>query len=51
MVVANFSFRDKYKKDRFFEKIFLLIETSIEIILGMLYFLLFKADIQFIEKK
>lgn len=47
MVVTNFSLKDKYGRDRFFEDIFLVANTSIEIVLDMPFFSLFNANIRF----
>lgn len=38
IAVTNFFLQDRYKKDRIFEKIFLLANISIEIVLGLSLF-------------
>lgn len=50
MVIANFSLQDKYNWDRFFEKTFLVIDTSMKIVFGMLFFSLFDINIRFVER-
>lgn len=51
MVTAGFSLQDKLGRVRFFEEIFLLADTSIEVILGMPLLTLSDADIRFAEKE
>lgn len=51
MVIAGFQVIDKLGRARFFQKIFLLAETTIEVVLGMPFLILSNADIQFTEKK
>ena len=46
MVIAGFSIQDKTSKIRFFEKIFLSADTSMEVILRMSFLALSNADIQ-----
>lgn len=50
IIVINFSLQDKNDRDQFFEKIFLVTDTSIEIVLGVLFFSLFDTDVRFAEK-
>lgn len=47
MASASFSLQDILKMIKFFEKTFLLANTSIEIVLGMLFFSLRKTDFEF----
>ena len=51
MVLAGFSIQDKFGKIWFFEKTFLLAETSMVIVLRMLFFTFSNTDVQFGEKK
>ena len=51
MVLAGFLIQDKLRKVWFFRKTFLLADTSMEIVLGMVYLTFSDANIQFIEKK
>ncbi len=51
MVSASFSLQDSLERVRFFEKTFLLADTSMEMVLEMLFLALNNADFQFgIEK-
>ena len=50
MVVAGFLLQDKLGKVRFLEETFLLANTSIKVVLGMLFPALSNADIRFAEK-
>lgn len=45
IAVTNFFLYDKYKKYWFFKETFLLIYVRIEILLDMLFFLLFNTNI------
>ena len=47
MVVAAFSVVDKVNQVRFFEKTFLVANVSPEVVLGMLFFTLSSADVDF----
>ena len=47
MVVAAFSMKDKANRVRFFQEIFLVANVSPEVFLGMLFFTLSSADIDF----
>lgn len=47
MATAGFSVHDKLGRVRFFEETFLLADTSMEVILGMLFLSLSNADVQF----
>ena len=51
MVIAGFSVKDRLEKVWFFEKTFLLADTSMEVVLGMPFLTLSDVDIHFIEKK
>lgn len=45
MVMARFSFQDSLEKIRFFEKIFLLTDTSIEVFLEIFFLFLSNTNI------
>ena len=45
MVIAGFQVEDKLDKARIVQELFLLAETSIEMVLGMFFFILSNADI------
>ena len=47
MVIATFSVEDKVNRVRFFEKTFLVANVSLEVVLGMPFFTLSGADIDF----
>lgn len=49
--MAGFSLQDKLGRIQFFKEIFLLIDTSIEVVLGMYFFSLFDVNIRFIERE
>ena len=51
MVLAGFSVQNKLEKVWFFEETFLLADTSMEVILGMPFFTLLNANVQFVEKE
>ena len=51
MVIAGFQVIDKQGRARFFQKIFLLANTTIKVVLGMPFFTLKNANIQFTEKE
>ena len=51
MVLASFQVEDKLRKIQFFQEIFLLVNISAEVVLGMLFLILSNSDIQFVEKK
>ena len=51
MVIAGFQVLDKQDRTRFFQETFLLANTIIKIILGMLFFTVSNTDIQFAEKE
>ena len=51
MVIAAFQVKDKLSRARFFQEIFLLADTSIEVILGIPFFAFNNVNIQFAEKK
>ena len=50
MIIAGFQVEDKLGRARFFQESFLLAETSIKIVIGMLFFTLSNASMQFAEK-
>ncbi len=47
MVISTFFLLDKDNKERFFEEIFLLVDISLHIIFGMLFFTMNNADVDF----
>ena len=47
MTIAGFSIQDGLGKIRFFEETFLLADTSMDVVLGMLFLSLSNADVQF----
>ena len=47
MTIARLSIQDKSGRAQFFEKTFLLADTSMGVVLGMLFLALSNADIQF----
>ncbi len=49
MTSARFWIQDSLGKFRFFEETFLLADTSIEIVLGIPFFSLSNADVEFVE--
>ena len=50
MIIARFSIQDKSGKIWFFEETFLLVDTSMEVVLRMLFLTLSKAGILFDTK-
>ena len=51
IVVAAFSVTDKANQIRFFEKIFLMANISLEVVFGMLFLILNDANIDFLDWK
>ena len=51
MVIADCSVKNKLRRVRFFQKTFLLTNISLEVVLGMFFLTLSKADIQFAKRK
>ena len=51
MVIASFLVLDKQDKIRCFQETFLLTDTTMKVVLGMPFFSLSNADIQFAEKE
>ena len=51
IILADFSVQDKLGKVRFFEETFLLADTSMEVVLGILFLNFLDTDMQFEEKK
>ena len=47
MVIAGFSIQDKSGRAQFFEETFWLADTSMEVVLGILFLALSNTDIQF----
>ncbi len=51
MTLARFSLQDSLGRVRFFEKAFLLADTSMEVVLGMSFLAFSNADFQFGAEK
>ena len=51
MVIADCSVKNKLGRVRFFQKIFLLANIGLEVVLGMPFLILSKADVRFAERK
>ena len=51
MVLAGFQVQDKLGKVQFFEKTFLLADTSMELVLRMLFLTFSYADVRFMGKE
>ena len=51
MVFDSFQVKDKLGRDRFFQETFLLADTSMKVVLNMLFLTLSNADIQFAERE
>lgn len=51
MTIPGFLLQNKFKRVGVFKKIFLLVDTSIEVILKIFFLTLFNRNIYFIEKK
>ena len=51
IVTAGFSLQNKLGKVQFFQKTFLMTDTRIEVVLGMLFLTFSNADIRFVEQK
>ena len=51
MVIANFQIKDKFDRVRFFQKSFLLANTSMKMFLGMLFLTFNNTDIQVLKKE
>ena len=51
MVIATFQVINKLGRTRFFQKTFLLADTTIEVVLGMPFLTLSNVNIQFAEKE
>ena len=51
IVLANFQVKDKLNRAWFFQKTFLVANTTLEVIFGMPFLTLSNADIQFVEKE
>ncbi len=49
MALARFSIQDSLGRVRFFEETFLLADTNMEVVLGMLFLSLSNADVEFAE--
>ena len=51
MIIVGFQVEDKLGMARFFQESFLLAETSMEVVPGMLFLIFSNADIQFVKKE
>lgn len=51
IVIAAFLVNDKDRKVKFFKKIFLLANISLEVVLGMLFLILSNVDVRFLEQQ
>ena len=51
MVIAGFQVQDKFGKARFFQETFLVADTSIEVVWGMLFLAFSKVEVDFAEKE
>ena len=51
MVLANFQIEDKYGRARFFQETFLLVDISVDVVLGIPFLTFNNADVQFVEKE
>ena len=51
IVIADCSVKDKLGRVRFFQEIFLLANISLEVVLGMPFLTLSKADVRFVERE
>lgn len=51
IVLASFQVKDKLGRDRFFQNIFLVADTSIEVILRMPFLALSNADVSFTKRE
>lgn len=51
IVIAGFSIYNKLGKIWFFERIFLLANTSMKVVIEMLFLIFFDVDTRFAEKK
>ena len=51
MAIASFLLQDKLGKVWFFQETFLVADTQIKVVLGMLFLTLGNADIRFAERK
>ena len=50
MVIADFSVKNKLGRVRFFQETFLLAHIGLEVVLGMPFLTLSKADVRFVER-
>ena len=51
MVIADCSVKDKFERVQFFQKIFLLANIGLEVVLEMFFLTFSRADIQFAEQE
>ena len=51
MVVVAFSVENKVNQVKFFEETFLVVNVSLEVVFGMLFFILSGADVDFLDRE
>ena len=51
MILASFQVEDKLGRARFFQESFLLADTTVEVVLGMLFLTFNNADVSFLEQE
>ena len=50
MIIADFQVENKANRPRFFQEIFLMVDTKFEVLLGMLFLKISNADVSFGEE-
>ena len=51
IVIAGFQVQDKFEKTRFFQKSFLVADTSMKVIFRMSFLIFNKVEVDFVERK
>ena len=51
MAIAGFQVQDKFGKARFFQETFLVADTSVEVVLGMLFLAFNMVEVDIVEKE
>ena len=51
IVIAGFQVQDKFEKARFFQKAFLVADTSVKVVLGMPFLALSKVEVDLAKKE
>ena len=51
IVIVGFQIQNKFGKTRFFQKTFLIADTSMEVVLGMPFLALSKVEVDFAKKE